>query len=48
MGRQIRLKNNKGEIGEFVKEVIFDGLPSQKSNSFLQGLNNTNRNTVSI
>lgn len=37
---------DKGEIGEFVKEVIFDGLPSQKLNSFLQGLNNTNRNTV--
>ncbi|MFS0824344.1 Spaf_1101 family AAA-like ATPase [Bacillus sp. 1P02SD] len=37
---------DKGEIGEFVKEVIFDGLPSQKLNSFLQGLKNTNNNTI--
>lgn len=37
---------DKGEIGEFVKEVIFDGLPSQELKGFLQGLNNTNKNTV--
>ncbi len=37
---------NRGEIGEFVREVIFDGLPSRKLNSFLKGLINTNKKTI--
>ncbi|MBT2636578.1 Spaf_1101 family AAA-like ATPase [Bacillus sp. ISL-39] len=39
-------KIDKGEIGDFVKDVIFDGLPSQELSRFLQGLNNTNQKTV--
>lgn len=37
---------DKGEIGEFIKEVIFDGLPSQELNSFLQELKTTNIKTI--
>lgn len=37
---------DKGEVGEFVKEVIFDGLPSQELGVFLKGLFNTNKNSI--
>jgi hypothetical protein len=37
---------DKGEVGEFVKEVIFDGLPSQELSVFLKGLLNTNKNSI--
>lgn len=36
----------KGEIGDFVKEVIFDGIRFDEIDSFLMELRNTNRNTI--
>lgn len=38
----------KGEIGDFVKEVIFDGIRFDEIDSFLMELRNTNRNTENI
>jgi len=37
---------DKGEVGEFVKEVIFDGFPSQTLNHFLQDLKSINKKTI--